>query len=121
MPDGSLLGTYPVTNAQKKAFGFHSYNHSQGKFYQHIALTKDDKNKIMGKHSTEDVLREQRDQALKEIATLRRDKMILEGTVKSQAGELKLFHKIVEDQEKDFKSLTVWVFLRKKLAEWIKP
>ena len=121
LPDGSLLGTYPVTNAQKKAFGFHSYNHSQGKFYQHIALTKDDKNKIMGKHSTEDVLREQRDQAQKEIAHLRKEMKIWEGVIKAQEGELKLFHKIVEDQEKEFKSLTVWVFIRKKLAEWIKP
>lgn len=110
LPDGSLLGTYPVTNAQKKAFGFHSYNHSQGKFYQHIALTKDDKNKIMGKHSTEDVLREQRDQAQKEIALLRKEMKVYETVVKSQEQELKAW-----------KSLTVWVFLRKKLAEWIKP
>jgi hypothetical protein len=73
---------------------------------------------------TEDILRQQRDQALKEIATLRMDKMILEGTVKSQSGELKLFHKIVEDQEEELKVLkfmTVWKFMRKRLSEWINP
>jgi uncharacterized protein (DUF305 family) len=75
----------------------------------------------MGKHSTEDVLREQRDQAQKEIAHLRKEMKIWEGVIKAQEGELKLFHKIVEDQEKEFKSMSVWVFIRKKLAEWIKP
>lgn len=118
MKEGALLGKWPMKDGK-----------GLKRDLKRTALTGDEKKAIMaGKipNSTAnvpalDAVRIQRDQGLKEIATLRREKMILEGTVKSQAGELKLFHKIVEDQEKEFKSLTVWVFIRKKLAEWIRP
>jgi len=100
LDEGSLLGKWPIKTPQQKSMS--------------VPRIK----------QTEDILRQQRDQALKEIATLRMDKMILEGTVKSQSGELKLFHKIVEDQEEELKVLkfmTVWKFMRKRLSEWINP
>ena len=73
---------------------------------------------------TEDILREQRDQALKEIALLRKEMKHWEAAVKSQSGEIKLFHKIVEDQEVELnalKSLTLLNFIRKRLSEWMAP
>lgn len=36
-------------------------------------------------------------------------------------NELKLFRKIVEDQEKDLKTMTVWKLIRKRISEWIRP
>jgi hypothetical protein len=59
------------------------------------------------KLQTEDVLREQRDQAQREIATLRK--------------EMKQWEVTVAAQEQELKSMTVWKLLRKRLAEWIKP
>jgi HNH endonuclease len=98
--EGSLLGKWPIRTPQQKAM------------------------RVPRIKQTEDILREQRDQAQKEIALLRKEKKAWEGALTAQTNELKLFHKIVEDQEEELKalkSLTVWKFIRKKLAEWIKP
>jgi hypothetical protein len=64
------------------------------------------------------------DQAHLEITALKRDLRISEGKEKSLIGELTLFHKIVEDQEKELnsmKSITVWSLIRRRIAEWINP
>jgi hypothetical protein len=77
--EGSLLGKWPIRTPQQKAM--------------HVPRIK----------QTEDILREQRDQGLKEIASLR---------------------KTIEDQEKQLKalkSITLWKFIRKRLSEWISP
>jgi hypothetical protein len=84
--EGSLLGQWPLRTPQQKAM------------------------KVPRIKQTEDILREQRDQAQKEIATLRKEMKQWEATVAAQEQELKTF-----------KSMTVWVFIRKKLADWIKP
>jgi hypothetical protein len=122
VPDGSMLATFPVTDRQKRAFGLAVPVGPQGKpnYYRHIALTGDEKKAIMAgqvapapvlhhavRHNAEDVLREQRDQALRELTLAR--------------NELKLFRKIVEDQEKDLKTMTVWKLIRKRISEWIRP
>ena len=125
VPDGSMLATFPVTDRQKRAFGLAVPVRPQGKpnYCRHIALTGDEKKAIIAgnvappsspvlkrsvaKHQTEDVLREQRDQALRELTLVR--------------NELKLFHKIVDDQEKDLKTMTVWKLIRKRISEWIRP
>lgn len=125
LPDGKLLGVFPITAGQKRMFGYHRPKNPTPK-PKHIALTGDEKKAIVhgGKKSTEEVLREQRDQALIEIAALKRDLRISEGKEKSTLGELTLFHKIVEDQEKELealKSLTVWKLIRKRLAQWLEP
>jgi hypothetical protein len=64
----------------------------------------------MGKKSAEDVLREQRDQALIEIGNLRKevDKW------KSAAAEN-------EKELNALRSITLWKFVRSKLSEWIRP
>jgi hypothetical protein len=106
--DGSLLGN-------------HNYG-GKPDYNRHIALTRDEKKALLARvqatpvghvkdtHKTEDILREQRDQAQKEIFTLRRDLKQWEATVAAQETELKAF-----------KSLTVWQFIRKRLSEWISP
>ena len=118
LPDGKLLGTYPVTPGQKRQYGINVPKQPQGKpnYYRHIALTGDEKKAIIagtglvGSKKTEDVLREQRDQAQKEITTLRKEMKQWEATVAEQEIELK-----------SLKSMTVWKFIRKRLSEWIKP
>jgi hypothetical protein len=118
VPEGSMLGKYKQsqTNAERKEMRRVS---SHGR----VALTGDEKKAIMAgnvappptpaqkqsvvKHQAEDVLREQRDQALRELKHLN--------------NELKLYKKIVEDQEKELKAMTVWKLIRKRIAEWIRP
>ena len=94
-----MLGKWPLTKSARKSHAT-----------PHIALTKDEKNKIMGKKSAEDVLREQRDQALIEIGNLRKevDKW------KSAAAEN-------EKELNALRSITLWKFVRSKLSEWIRP
>ncbi len=106
LKDGSLLGIFPVTSNQKKMFG-HVSVHPQGKpnYYRHISLTGDEKRAIMGNKSTEDVLREQRDQAQKEITTLRKD--------------IERYEAVVKDQEEKLKSMTLGQLIRKKIADWL--
>ena len=106
LKEGELLGIFPVTVRQKKMFG-HVSVHPQGKpnYYRHIALTGDEKRAIMCKKSTEDVLREQRDQAQKEITTLRKD--------------IERYESVVKDQEEKLKSMTVGKLIRKKIADWL--
>ena len=114
-PEGSMLGKYKQsqTNAERKEMRRMA---SGGR----VALTGDEKKAIMAgqvapapvlhhavRHNAEDVLREQRDQALRELTLVR--------------NELKLFHKIVDDQEKDLKTMTVWKLIRKRISEWIRP
>lgn len=99
LPDGALLGKYKETNPYQVP-----------KRAKRVSLTGDEKRAIRGvprKLQTEDVLREQRDQAQREIATLRK--------------EMKQWEVTVAAQEQELKSMTVWKLLRKRLAEWIKP
>ena len=110
LPEGSLLGQFPVTDRQKRAFGAPRLVPRQNPKPRYVALTADDKKALFSKtvkHNAENVLREQRDQALRELTHVR--------------NELKLFHKIVEDQEKELKSMTVWKLIRKRIAEKISP
>jgi hypothetical protein len=62
----------------------------------------------MGKASAVDVHLEQRDQAIKEIAVLRKEIKHYEAVVAAQEQELKAL-----------KAVTLWRFLRKRLAAWI--
>lgn len=110
LPDGSMLGKYKQT--QSSAERKQARRVSLG--VSHIALTGDEKKAIMAgtvpsppKHKAEDVLREQRDQALKELALVRK--------------EVKFLHELVADQEKELKGITVWGLLRKRIAQWISP
>ena len=97
MREGALLGKWPLKNGCGKP-----------KMQKHVALTGDEKRAIIGKKSTEDVLREQRDQALKEIGNLRKEMKQWEATVKAK-----------EENIKALKAMTLMKFLRKRLAEWI--
>ena len=113
--DGSLLGNHNYA-------GKPDYNRRKPNIYQHIALTGDEKKALLArvqatpvdhvkdKHKTEDVLREQRDQAQKEILNLRRELKQWEATVTSQREEIDVL-----------KSLTLWKFIRKRLSERIAP
>ena len=86
LPDGHLLGNY-----QPKSSGANS---PKG---QYIALSADEKKAIMagdhappvGKHGTEDVLREQRDQGLREIGRLRTENTSLKSQVENYKQKLK--------------------------------
>jgi ferredoxin len=91
LPDGSLLGKYKETSP-----------------YQVPKRVNDTVLKVPRKVQTEDILREQRDQAQKEIAHLRKELKVYEIIVSEQKQELKAI-----------KSITIWRFLRKRLAEWI--
>ena len=92
LPDNSTLGKNPASKKHK---------------HKGIALTGDEKKAIMStpvrvKISTEDILREQRDQAQKEIAMLRKEIKQWEETVAEQEIELK-----------SLKSMTIWKFIRR--------
>ena len=127
LPEGSMLGKYKETqtNAERKAQRLAILGTSQppqGKpnYYQHIALTGDEKKALFAKidaakvansaggKSAEDVLREQRDQAQKEIASLRKEMKQWEATIAAQEAELKAV-----------KSMTVWKLVKKRIADWI--
>ncbi len=101
MKEGALLGKWPLTKSTRKA-------------QERVALTGDEKKAIIGgtylrpnrdRMSKEEILLEQRDQAHRELTIVR--------------NELKLFHKIVEDQEKELKSMTVGKLIRKRIADWL--
>ena len=109
LKEGSMIGKYPVTNSTKNPTASGKPN-----IYRHIALTGDEKKAIIGKtpnsiggKASENVLREQRDQALIEISSLRKEIESLKLTVSAQ--------------EKELKSLTVWKLIRKKLSDWLAP
>jgi hypothetical protein len=114
LTEGSLLGKYKINNPNKVP-----------RKSKYIALTGDEKKAITsGTKKVDTILREQRDQAQAEITNLKRDLRISEGKEKSLIGELTLFHKIVEDQEKELNSLktiTVWSLIRRRVAAWIQP
>lgn len=112
MKEGALLGKWPTKDGK-----------GMKRSLKRTCLTGDEKKAILygGKTSAEEIHIEQRDQALKEIGELRKELKHWEATVKAQEGELKLFHKIVEDQEAELKAMTVWKFVRKRLSEWIRP
>ena len=103
-PDGALLGKFdPDKGLIPKRIP-----HKKKAPPNRVSLTGDEKKAILGKHSVENVLREQRDQAQKEIVNLRRELKHWEATVAAQEIELK-----------SLKSLTVWQFIRKRLSEWM--
>lgn len=88
-----------------------------GKSQKYVALTGDEKKAILAKvqatpvkmrdmAKTEDVLREQRDQAQKRIIELQREMKHWEATVTALQAELK-----------ELKSMTMMRFVRKRLAE----
>jgi len=108
LPDGKLLGVYPVTSGQRRIYGLPKTNNPATK-PKYVALTGDEKKAIVhgGKKSTEEVLREQRDQALVEITALRKElekKSISYATLENQ-----------------LKTMTIWKLIRKRLAEWVSP
>lgn len=128
-PDGSLLGKYPV-NKNKKTVIHNTVHGVKKSAHQntnsHVSLTGDEKKAIIngGKKSADQNHIEQRDQALLEIASLKRDLRISEGKERSIMGELTLFQKIVEDQNEELKilkSITVWKLIRKRLSDWLAP
>lgn len=98
LADGSLLGSY-----MPKSSGANS---PKGRF---IALSRDNKKSIMAglyakpvvRRSIEDVLREQRDQAHREIAVLREEKKKLED--------------MVRNLDRERRELTVWRLLKNSL------
>ena len=112
LADGSLLGNHNYG-------GKPDYSRRKPNHYQHIALTGDEKKALLArvqatpvahikdKHKTEDVLREQRDQALKEIGELRR--------------EMKHYEAALTSQREELKALTLLNFIRKRLSEWMAP
>jgi len=110
LPDGSMLG---------------KYDPSKGMTYKgpkrRVALSGDDKKAIMAgklpptvKHSAEDILRIQRDQALRQVMLLRKDKEILRQTITAQETTIKQ----LQFQISEF---SVWRLLRIRIAEWIRP
>jgi hypothetical protein len=109
LPEGSLLGNYKVNSTLRKT-----------------CLTKEEKDKIKGKVSAHDVVVNQRDQALKQIGELNREiyrinsaTADLQRTLKETETELKIFHKIVEDQKKEIESMSIRILVRKKVAYWL--
>jgi 5-methylcytosine-specific restriction endonuclease McrA len=110
LAEGSMLGKYKGQGAKIV----------KSQIHRGVALTADDKKALMaridGTHlprvkvSGEDVLREQRDQAHKELLHLRR--------------ELKHYEAVVKTQEEELRALTVWQLFRRRLAErlakWIR-
>lgn len=109
LKEGAMLGKYPVTTRTKNSSTIGKPN-----IYGRIALTGDEKKAIYGAishgpkpKSDVEVLREQRDQALNEISSLR--------------NEIEVLKLSVSAQEKELKSLTVWKLIRKRLSECIAP
>ena len=72
---------------------------------KYIALTGDENKAIIGKNTTENVLRDQRDQALKEIGELRK--------------EIESLKAIIKNQEKELSSMTVARLFKRKLLYWL--
>lgn len=101
---GAMLGKYKG----------HGGKIAKGKIHRGVALTADDKAALMartggGTHRTkvaaEDVLREQRDQAQKELLHLRR--------------ELKHYEAVVKTHDEQLEAVTVMDVLRRQLVKWI--
>jgi len=85
LPEGSMLGTYKQSqsNAERKELRRIQLS------LQRVCLTGDEKKAIKsGKTSTEDVLREQRDQALAAVALVRKEMKHWEATVQSLEKQL---------------------------------
>lgn len=110
--DGSSLGQYkqhdpmPPTSAAKGG---------------RVALTGDEKRAIKVKKSTEEVLREQRDQAMQQIDTLRQQKEDTENKLVVAEKEIAYLQETVRKQREQMKKPTLWKSLRKGLASWIEP
>lgn len=107
LPDGKLLGKYPITPGQKRQFGIPVPINTQVKpnFYRRVVLTGDEKKAIVNKKYAEDTLREQRDQGIKEIGRLRTEVTDL----KSQVGHLK--HKL--------ETMTVRKLIAVRIVKWL--
>jgi hypothetical protein len=123
LAEGTLLGKYKggQSNTERRA--------ARRAQLKHIALTGDEKRAILerldagktqpqpqpqapiqtrppaARYSTEEVLREQRDQAQKRIVELQK--------------ELDRVQAIAATQEKELKSITVVGLIRKRIAEWL--
>lgn len=125
LPEGSMLGKYKETqtNAERKAqrlalignLGLPKPKQPSSHSTKYIALTGDEKKAIMEKtpnssagYSAADIHLEQRDQALREIALLRKEMKVYEAVVNTQEAELKAL-----------KSMTLWKFLKNRLAAWL--
>jgi hypothetical protein len=100
LPEGALLGSYGGKSVRKAGYR------------KHIALTGDEKRALLGKlpagqgHMTEiEVVREQRDQALTAVTTLR--------------TELERWKTAVADLEAEARAMTVGKLLRQRLARWL--
>jgi hypothetical protein len=117
LPEGSLLGDYFPRGYTKKS-----------KANGHVALTGDEKKQIMAgtyipsvKRSREDVLLEQRDQAL---SALNAERIKLKD-VAEQLAQLREEHKfreaVVQELDERIKSMSIWRLLRVRLAEWMRP
>jgi 5-methylcytosine-specific restriction endonuclease McrA len=106
LPEGSLLGQYNPGAGKKVK------NSRKPDFYRHIALTGDEKKAIRAgklptsvKHNTEDVLREQRDQALLRIGTLEK--------------ELRQYKATVEAQEMKLNAQGIWRIIRTRIVNFL--
>lgn len=123
MKEGALLGKWPMKSGQGKA-----------KSMKRTALTGDEKKAIMAGIvrtpnttagvSASEAVRIQRDQALSQIGILRKERAAWEPVIAEHTIQIKALRNKVEDQEaelKALKSLTVWQFIRKKLAAWLAP
>ena len=115
LPEGHLLGKYKVP-------GWRDMTNGSGKY---VCLTADEKKALFApkpvlapsqasptvpprvKVPVENVLREQRDQALAEVAYLRK--------------ELKQYEETVRSMQEEQKKLTVWRLIRQRIARFINP
>jgi 5-methylcytosine-specific restriction endonuclease McrA len=100
LPDGHLLGKYKMPGQK----------HVKAKKY--VALTKDDKRALLDNSGTAlikkadvDLIKMQRDQALKAVVELR--------------GELKVRDEVLESLNRQLKSMTVTDLIRRKFATWL--
>ncbi len=111
LPDGSLLGKYKQAMSGSERKEMRRVALGLGR----VALTRDDKLALSNKvgprpmkpssKSTEDVLREQRDQALTALVQVRK--------------ELQHYEAVVKDQEEQLMTMTIRKLIRKRIVAWL--
>ena len=111
LTEGALLGKYKqgMSGGERKEMRRVALGLSR------VCLTRDDKLALSSKvgtpavkplkKSTEDVLREQRDQALAALVVVRK--------------ELKHYEAVVKDQERQLKTMTIQKLIRKRIVDWL--